>query len=79
MRTYLILIGMFAWIIWAVIWSLPLKRKLLKIHGHNKTNDYLLELAKQGDPDARRLRKRGYILILVGCFGSLVIAFTNYS
>ena len=78
MRTYLILIGIAAWVTWAVIWSLPLKRKLLKIHGSNKTNDYLLKLAKQGDPDAKQLRKRGYILIGVGFLGSLVIAFTNH-
>ena len=78
MSTYLILVAMASWVIWGAFWALPLKLKLLKIHGMDKTNDYLIELAKQGDPDAKRLRRRGHILLTVGILGGFIIVFSKY-
>ena len=78
MRTYFILIGMVAWITWGLTWVLPLKRRLLKMHGMNKSNDYFLELAKQGDPDSKPLKRRTTIVMVVGIVFGLTITLSKY-
>ena len=78
MRTYIILIGIFAWITWGVLWVLPMKRKLQKIHGFDKTNHYFLELAKQDNSAAKLLKKRTHIVMVVGIISGLIITLTKY-
>jgi hypothetical protein len=51
----LVLLGSLAFAVFAV---LPQKVRLLKRVGANKTNDDLIALATQGDPEAKQLRTR---------------------
>ena len=69
---------MVAWITWGLTWVLPLKRRLLKTHGMDKTNDYFLELAKQGDPEAKLLNRRTKIFMVVGLVFGLTITLSKY-
>jgi len=78
MRTFLILFGIFSWIILGITWVLPLKRKLLKIHGFDKSNAFFIDLAKQGDPQAKQLYSRTKILIVTGFIGGVLITISKY-
>jgi hypothetical protein len=77
MRNTLILIGIPLWIIWGLIWILPLKLKLLRLHGQNKSNAFFIQLAKQGDPIAAKVYLRTKILIFVGLIAGGVMVFTK--
>lgn len=56
------------WILWigvGLIWLLPQKRALRRRVG-NLTNDELIQLARSGDVESQRLRKRGWWYLGVG-------------
>ena len=59
---YLFVATWVALIVAGLVWLLPLKRSLLKRVG-NLTNDELIRLAKSGDIEAQRLRKRTWWFI----------------
>jgi hypothetical protein len=77
MRNILIVAGLFGWVLVALLWVWPQKRRLLKKHGYHKTNDYFIRLAKSGDPDARKARFHTWILVGVGIAGGLVMVVTK--
>jgi hypothetical protein len=77
MRTMLVIAGPLVWVLWGLLWVWPLKRDMLKKHGPDTTNEYLIRLAKSGNPDARRLRERSWIFLGVGLVGGLLIAVTK--
>lgn len=61
--------------VYALLYTLPLKIKIKRKHGWNKTNIELIQLAKDGDPDAMKLRKATRILIVMSVIWGLVYAF----
>jgi hypothetical protein len=77
MRNILVVAGVLGWVLVALLWVWPQKRRLLRKHGYDKTNDYFIQLAKSGDPDARRARAHTWILVGVGIAGALLMAITK--
>ena len=45
LRSYLVIFGVFIWILFSIFWVYPLKRELQKTHGFDKSNDYFSVLA----------------------------------
>jgi hypothetical protein len=79
MRNALLLLGVPLWIGWGLVWLLPLKRKLLSLHGLDKTNTFFIDLAKHGDPLAKTLYWRTKVFVLVGCVGGIFMTLTKNS
>lgn len=79
MRNTLVVAGLLIWMLVGLLWLWPQKRRLLKKHGADKTNDYFIQLAKAGDPDAQRVRVRTWIFIGVGIAGGVLMAITRGS
>ena len=74
MRGFVILGGMEVWFIWGLVWIYPIKRKLQKLHGFDKDNNYYIELSKNNDPMAFKAYKRTKIYLFVGIiFGTLIV------
>lgn len=78
MRNVLILLGIPLWIGWGLLWLFPLKQRLLRLHGHDKTNTFIIDLAKQGDPLAKELYWRTKIFVLVGVVAGILMTLTKY-
>lgn len=70
------LIFMASLVIAVVGWLFPMKLKLLKKHGFDKTNVYFIDLARQGDPDALKLYRGSKIVLIVAI--SCVLSYTTY-
>lgn len=77
MRNTLIFLGIPLWIGWGLLWLFPLKRKLLRFHGLDKTNTFFIDLASKGDPLAKKLCWRTKVFVLVGCIGGVLMTFAN--
>lgn len=75
LRNYLVIWGVFLWIFVGIFWVYPIKRKLQRKHGFDKSNSYFLDLAKRNDPLATLLKKRTRILLAVGIIGGVIMAF----
>ena len=56
----------FAWVLIGAVWVLPKKLALLRRLGPNVTNDQIIRLAKEGDPEAQRLRKLTWRFVVLG-------------
>ena len=54
------------WIIAGLILILPMKLALLRRVGYHKTPAQLIELAKQGDPEAKELKRRTNWFLIAG-------------
>jgi len=77
LRNYLVISGVVIWIFIGIFWIYPLKRKLQKKHGFDKSKDYFSELAKRNDPLAMLMMKRTRIMFAVGVIGGVITAFTK--
>lgn len=75
MPNIIILIGMILWIAWGLVWILPLKLKLIGIHGHRKSNSFYIDLARLGDPLAAKVYCRTKIFIIAGLSAGALILF----
>jgi hypothetical protein len=62
---YLFIATWFIWVAVGAIWFLPQKRALLRRVG-NLTNDELIQLARSGDVEAQRLRRRTWWFMGIG-------------
>lgn len=74
MRNTLILLGIPLWVGWGLVWLFPIKRELLRLHGLDKTNTFFIDLAKQGDPLAKKLYWRTKVFVFIGCIGGILMA-----
>ena len=64
------------WLVAGLVWLLPLKIALVRRVG-NVTNDQLVSLAKRGDAEAQRLRRRTWWFIGVGLALLLPLSILN--
>jgi hypothetical protein len=55
MRDAFVISGFAAWLILGLIFITPLKRKLMKVYGFDKPNKFFIQLAKQGNPLAKKV------------------------
>lgn len=74
----LIVLGLLLWIVSGVLWLLPQKRRLLKKHGYDKTNDFFIALAKKGDADSKKLLQSTKLFIAVGLVGGFLVLFAKF-
>ena len=78
MRNAVILLAIPLWLSWGLLWLLPLKRKLLRLHGFDKTNSFIIDLARKGDPDAKTLYWRTKVFAVVGVVGGVAMVLSKY-
>jgi hypothetical protein len=71
----LIVCSLIIWIAIGIFWLFPKKTKLLRKHGFDKTNDFFINLAKNGDLDAKNLLKSTKIFVALGIFGAIFFFF----
>ncbi|MCW5654042.1 hypothetical protein [Hydrogenophaga sp.] len=64
-----LLIALLVWSVAGIAWLLPMKWRLLKRVGFDKSNGFLLELAFKGDHDAQKLHRctRAYLAVGILC------------
>jgi hypothetical protein len=78
MRDAFVISGFAAWLILGLIFITPLKRKLMKVHGFDKPNKFFIQLAKQGDPLAKKVVLRTKIFMCVGVLLALVFSTVKF-
>ena len=76
MRSTLVVLGIFVWVLVAFAWLFPHKLALLRKYGMQSTNDDLLSKAAE-DPAAARFRRDSRIMMAVGIVGGLLIVFSR--
>lgn len=78
MRDVVVIGGLFAWLIFGVIWITPLKLKLIKLHGSDKSSRFFIDLAKQGDPLAKTVVFRTKVFMGAGIASVLLFSVINF-
>ena len=69
MRDLVVIGGLFAWLIFGLAWITPLKLKLMKLHGADKSPRFFIALARQGDALAKTVVFRTKVFMGVGIVG----------
>ena len=65
----------FVWLFVGVAWLLSQKLRLIRRVGRHLTNDQLVDLARKGDHEAQRLRRRSFVYVAVGLALLLPLSF----
>jgi hypothetical protein len=78
MRDIVVIGGFFSWLIFGLVWITPLKRKLIKLHGSDKTSKFFIELARQGDPAAKTVVFRTKVFMGIGIAGAFLGSLIKY-
>ena len=57
----------------AAFWLFPRKIKLLRKHGMNKTNADLIQLAKDGDAEIKKLLNHSRVVLAIALISSVTL------
>ena len=74
MRDLVVIGGLFAWLILGLAWITPLKLKLIRLHGSDKSSKYFIELARQGDALAKTVVFRTKVFMGAGIAGVFLLS-----
>lgn len=59
-------------------WLFPMKIRLIKKYGPDKNNAFFVRLAKEGNPEAKRLVSGSRKLLIFGVIGAIIISFRKF-
>ncbi|CAN7286627.1 hypothetical protein [Polaromonas sp. LjRoot131] len=77
MRDLVAIGGLFTWLLLGLAWITPLKLKLMKLHGADKSPRFFIALARQGDALAKTVVFRTKVFMGVGIVGVFLLSISK--